>query len=142
LGSVNLEEDGATEQDATVLSLGVGTDMSSVTDIVLPNMTNLFSFSALAAFHVEYDNSQAVIVPETSVAQMAVEDTAAGGKAFEAIHAAGIASLLWQTPTAQPVGATQTIVFQRTDGRYVKIGKMTLNLTEGTLTFAYADVTP
>ncbi len=50
LEGVNLR-DGATEQDATVLSLGVGTDMRSITDVIVPNVPNLFTFSTLATFH-------------------------------------------------------------------------------------------
>lgn len=140
LEGVNLR-DGDTEQDATVLSLGVGTNMTTVTEIVLPNMANLFSFSALATFHVEYDNSQVKIVPETSVSQIAIEDTATGGAAFEDIQAADVAGLTWTTPANVFATETQTIVFQRTDGTYLKIGHITLNLTAGTITFAYADVT-
>lgn len=141
LEGVNLQ-DGATEQDATVLSLGVGTDMSAITDIVLPNMTELFTFSALATFHCEYQNAAAVVASESTVAQIAVVDTTTGGEAYADIQADDLAGLTWQSPAAQPVVATQTLVFQRSDGSYLKIGEMTLNLTDGTITFAYADVTP
>ena len=141
LEGVNLQ-DGDTEQDTTVLSLGVGTDMSSVTDIVLPNMDNLFSFSVLASFHVELEGGAAVIVPESSVAQTAVEDTTGGGKGFEDILASTLTELSWDMPDDITVSDTKSIVFQRSDGTYLKTGHFTLNVTEGTLTFDYADVTP
>ena len=141
LEGVNLR-DGATEQDPTVLSLGVGANMSGITDIVLPNRTNLFAFSALATFHVTLQGGTAMIAPAPTVAQMAVEDTATGGLAFAAIDAGTVAGVTWQTPTPQPFTATTTLVFRRSDGGYLKIGHMTMNLAAGTLTFAYADVTP
>ncbi len=141
LEGVNLR-DGATEQDHTVLSLGVGANMSGIEQIILPKMPNLFTFSALATFHVELQGGKAVIAPEPIVEQIAVEDSATGGKAFEAIGAGNVAGLTWQTPTPQTFTATKTLVFRRSDGRYLKIGTMTMNLTNGTITFAYADVTP
>ena len=141
LEGVNLR-DGATEQDPTVLSLGVGANMSGITNIILPNRTTLFTFSALATFHLEYRASTVWMAPEPTVAQIAVEDTATGGKAFEAIDSGTVAGVTWQTPAPQPFTATTTLVFRRSDGRYLKIGHMTMNLTAGTLTFAYADVTP
>ncbi len=141
LEGVNLQ-DGATEQDSTVLSLGVGTDMSAVTDIVLPNMDNLFSFSALASFHVELQGGAAIIVPESTVAQIAVEDTATGGKAFEEILTTNLNELSWTTPDEVAVTETNSLVFERSDGTYLKIGQFTVNLTEGTFSFSYADVTP
>lgn len=133
--------DGVTEHDATVLSLGVGTDMRRITDVILPNVPNLFTFSTLVTFHVEYRGSTAMIVSEPTVAQLAVEDTEANGLAFEEIQAATVAGLAWQAPTSITTTATQTIVFRRTDGTFFKIGQMTTNLTEGTMTFAYADIT-
>lgn len=142
LEGVNLQ-DGATEQDTTILSLGVGTDMSGITDILLPNMDNLFTFSALATFHVEYRAGQAVIVPEATVAQIAVEDTASGGKAFAEILAATVTGLTsWTTPNEVTVSDTKSLVFHRSDGTILKIGQFTMNLTDGAITFAYADVTP
>ena len=141
LEGVNLR-DGDTEQDNTVLSLGVGANMSGITDIVLPNRTNLFAFSALATFHVTLQGGTAMIAPAPTVAQMAVEDTASGGLAFEAIDSVTVAGVTWQTPAPQPFTATTTLVFRRSDGAYLKIGHMTINLAAGTLTFAYADVTP
>ena len=141
LEGVNLR-DGATEQDHTVLSLGVGADMSGIKDIVLPNMENLFTFSALATFHVTLQGGTAMMAPEPTVAQMAIEDTATGGKAFAAIDTGNVAGLTWQTPTPQMFTATTTLVFRRNGGNYLKIGHMTMNLMNGTITFAYADVTP
>ena len=141
LEGVNLR-DGATEQDNTVLSLGAGTDMSGVTDIVLPNMENLFSFSALASFHVELQGGAAIVVPEPGVTQIAVEDTASNGKAFAEILATNLSELSWTTPNAVAVTDTNSIIFERSDGTYLKIGQFTLNLTQGTLSFSYADVTP
>jgi len=142
LEGINLR-DGATEQDYTVLSLGVGANMNGIENIVLPNMPNLFTFSTLATFHVTLQGGKAVIAPEPTVAQIAVEDSASGGKAFAAIDAGNVASLTWQTPTPQAFSDKKTIVFRRrSDGSILKIGTMTLNLTAGTITFAYAEVTP
>ena len=141
LEGVNLH-DGATEQDHTVLSLGVGANLSGITDIVLPNLPNLFTFSSLATFHVTLQGGTAMMAPEPTVAQIAVEDTATGGKAFAAIDASAVAGLNWQTPASQSFTETTTIIFRRQDGTYLKIGTMSLNLLEGTITFAYADVTP
>ena len=141
LEGVNLH-DGATEQDHTVLSLGVGANMSGIENIVLPNMDHLFTFSALATFHVEFRGSTVIIAPELTVAQISVEDTATGGKAFAEIQADDVTGLAWQVPTSQSFDKTKTIIFRRQDGTYLKIGNMTLNLTAGTITFDYADVTP
>jgi len=141
LEGVNLH-DGATEQDHTVLSLGVGVNMSGIENIVLPNMTNLFTFSALATFHVTLQGGKAMIAPEPTVAQIAVEDSASGGKAFAEINAGNVASLAWQTPASQAFTEMTTIIFRRQDDTFLKIGNMTMNLIEGTITFAYADVTP
>ena len=141
LEGVNLR-DGATEQDPTVLSLGVGANMSGITNIILPNRTTLFTFSALATCHAEFRNATVWMAAEPTVAQIAVEDTASGGKTFAAIDAGNVTSLTWQTPTPRAFTATTTLVFRRNDGSILKIGNMTLNLTQGTITFAYADVTP
>jgi hypothetical protein len=141
LEGVNLQ-DGATEQDDTVLSLGAGADMSEVTDIVLPNVDELFSFSTLASFHVELQGGTALIVPESTVAQIAIEDTDSGGKAFAEILSGTLSELSWTTPDEVTVSDTTSVVFERSDGSYLKIGQFTLNLTEGTLTLSYADVTP
>jgi hypothetical protein len=124
------------------LLLTGGADLSGVTDIVLPNMENLFSFSVLASFHVELQGGAAVIVPEPGVDRMAIEDTASGGKAFEAILAGYLSELHWDTPAAVTVTDTTSIVFTRSDGTILKIGQFTLNMTQGTLTFSYAEVTP
>ena len=72
----------------------------------------------------------------------AVEIPNVSGKTFAAIDASAVAGLNWQTPTPQAFTATTTIVFRRNGGNYLKIGHMTMNLNEGTITFAYADVTP
>lgn len=98
-----------------MLSLGVGADMRGVTDIILPNMAQVFSFSDAATFHVELQAGQPVIVPEPTFAQIVVEDTATGGKAFAVIDADTLAELAWQTPPPQLFSATQTFVFQRHD---------------------------
>lgn len=135
-------QDGATEQDSTVLSLGGGADMSEVTDIVLPNVEKLFTFSAPVSFYMEYRNGKAIVVSEQSVARVAVEDTATGGKAFEAILPTNLNQMTWTATVEIAATETKSIVFECRDGKYFKIGHFTLNLTQGTVTFAYADVTP
>ena len=57
------------------------------------------------------------------------------------IDAGNVTSLTWQTPTPHAFTATTTLVLRHNDGSILKIGNMTLNLTQGTITFAYADVT-
>lgn len=140
LEGVNLA-DGVTERDDTILSLGVGANLSAVTEIILPNMPHLFNFTDAVTFHFEYRNAQAVVVPEATVAQMAVVDAASGGLAYADIDAGNAAGLPCTTPAAQPISAeTQSIVFRRADGRSLKIGAIMLNRTKGTVTFAVADL--
>ena len=142
LEGVNLA-DGVTERDDTIMSLGVGANLSAITEIILPNMPHLFNFTDAVTFHFEYRNAQAVVVPEAAVAQMAVVDAASGGLAYADIGAGDAAELPWTTPAAQPISAeTQSIVFRRVDGRALKIGQIVLNRIEGTISFAFADVSP
>ena len=141
LEGVNLA-DGVTERDDTILSLGVGANLSAITEIILPNMPHLFNFTDAVTFHFEYRNAQAVVVPEAAVAQMAVVDAASGGLVYADIGD-DAAELPWATPAAQPISAeTQSIVFRRVDGRALKIGQIALNRIEGTISFAFADVSP
>ena len=138
LEGVNLA-DGVTERDDTILSLGVGANLSAVTEIILPNMPHLFNFTDAVTFHFEYRNAQAVVVPEAAVAQMAVVDAASGGLAYADIGDDDAAEFPWATPAAQPISAeTQSVVFRRADGRILKIGTIMPNRTEGTVTFAFA----
>lgn len=139
LEGINLQ-DGSAERDATVLALGVGTDLSTITDIVLPNMPDLFAFRPAVTFHLEYQTSVPVIAPESTVAQLAIEDTAEGGSTYEEIQAADIGTLTWQTPAKIAAGATKTIIFQRTDGRCYKIGHLTSDASRGEVTFSYDEL--
>ena len=140
LEGVNLA-DGVTERDDTILSLGVGANLSAITEIILPNMPHLFNFTDAVTFHFEYRNAQAVVVPEAAVAQMAVVDAASGGLAYADIGDDDAAEFPWATPAAQPISAeTQSVVFRRADGRILKIGTIMPNRTEGTVTFAFADL--
>jgi len=137
---INVAE-GITEHDPTVVSLTPGT-MSQVNDLLLPDVPKLFTFSEAVNFHFEYRQSAAVVVPETSVAAMAVVDSSAGEEPYEEIHADDLARLTFTTPVATPVQAFITVVFQRTDGRYFKIGKFTNNLDQWTVTVSYEELIP
>jgi hypothetical protein len=141
LEGVNLT-DRTTEQDETVLSLGVGTNMSGITDILLPDVPTRFAFSDDATFHFEYQNSTAIFAPEPTVMQMAIVDTATGGEAYEEIQADDLAGLSLTTPAASLVNGQITVVVQRSDGRFFKTGHFVLNMVHGSVEFNYAELIP
>lgn len=141
LEGVNLT-DGATEVDGTILLLGVGINMTGMTDILLPDVPKLFAFSAAATFHFEYQNSTAIFAPEPTVVQMAVVDAAMGGEAYEEIQADDLVRLALTTPAASLVNEQITVIVQRSDGRVFKTGHFLLNPVHGSVECNYAELIP
>jgi hypothetical protein len=135
-------EQGVREQDPTVMSLTPGT-MQHVTEILLPNVPDLFTFSDAVNFHFEYrqvGNDTIVFVPESSIALMTLVDTSTGGEAFEDIHADDLAGLTLTSPVSTHVNGNITVVFQRTDGRYFKIGNVVENHPQWAVELNYAEL--
>lgn len=129
-------ERGAIDQDPQVLTM-LPRHMQAANEITLPGTAaNPFNFGAGTDFHVQYHNNALILVPESTVSAVLLQN-----QAYDTVTAADIANLtVWTAGKA--VSVNDTVIFKTGDTHYFKLGNLQQDETQWTVTFHYQELQP